>query len=145
MSVARSDRRPRGALSRVLVVDDEPDIRELIDLTLSRMGLAAACAGSVAEARACLADGDFDLCLTDMRLPDGDGLEIVRFIAEQRAQMPVAVITAYGSTENAVAALKAGAFDYLAKPVGSRSVARPGQVGASACRTARAGMIPCNR
>jgi two-component system response regulator PilR (NtrC family) len=105
-------------LSRVLVVDDEPDIRELIDLTLSRMGLAAACAGSVAEARACLADGDFDLCLTDMRLPDGDGLEIVRFIAEQRAQMPVAVITAYGSTENAVAALKAGAFDYLAKPVG---------------------------
>ncbi|MGB7503240.1 MAG: sigma-54 dependent transcriptional regulator [Azonexus sp.] len=118
MSVARSDRRPRGALSRVLVVDDEPDIRELIDLTLSRMGLAAACAGSVAEARACLADGDFDLCLTDMRLPDGDGLEIVRFIAEQRAQMPVAVITAYGSTENAVAALKAGAFDYLAKPVG---------------------------
>jgi two-component system response regulator PilR (NtrC family) len=105
-------------LSRVLVVDDEPDIRELIDLTLSRMGLAAACAGSVAEARACLADGDFDLCLTDMRLPDGDGLEIVRFIAEQHAQMPVAVITAYGSTENAVAALKAGAFDYLAKPVG---------------------------
>jgi len=118
MSVARSDRRPRGALSRVLVVDDEPDIRELIDLTLSRMGLAAACAGTVAEARACLAEGDFELCLTDMRLPDGDGLEIVRYIAEQHAHMPVAVITAYGSTENAVAALKAGAFDYLAKPVG---------------------------
>jgi two-component system response regulator PilR (NtrC family) len=105
-------------LNRVLVVDDEPDIRELIDLTLSRMGLAAACAGSVAEARACLEDGDFQLCLTDMRLPDGDGLEIVRYIAEQHARTPVAVITAYGSTENAVAALKAGAFDYLAKPVG---------------------------
>ena len=118
MSVARSDRRPRGALSRVLVVDDEPDIRELIDLTLSRMGLAATCAGSVAEARASLAEGDFELCLTDMRLPDGDGLEIVRYITEQHAHMPVAVITAYGSTENAVAALKAGAFDYLAKPVG---------------------------
>ena len=118
MSVARSDRRPRGELSRVLVVDDEPDIRELIDLTLSRMGLAAACAGTVAEARACLGEGEFQLCLTDMRLPDGDGLEIVRFIAEQHPQMPVAVITAYGSTENAVAALKAGAFDYLAKPVG---------------------------
>ena len=118
MSVARSDRRPRGELSRVLVVDDEPDIRELIDLTLSRMGLAAACAGTVAEARACLGEGEFQLCLTDMRLPDGDGLEIVRFIAEQYPHMPVAVITAYGSTENAVAALKAGAFDYLAKPVG---------------------------
>jgi two-component system response regulator PilR (NtrC family) len=118
MSVARSERRPRGELSRVLVIDDEPDIRELIDLTLSRMGLAAACAGSVAEARQALADGDFQLCLTDMRLPDGDGLEVVRFIAEHHAQTPVAVITAYGSTENAVAALKAGAFDYLAKPVG---------------------------
>jgi two-component system response regulator PilR (NtrC family) len=118
MPVARSERRPRGELNRVLVVDDEPDIRELIDLTLSRMGLAAACAGSVAEARACLEDGDFQLCLTDMRLPDGDGLEIVRYIAEQHARTPVAVITAYGSTENAVAALKAGAFDYLAKPVG---------------------------
>jgi two-component system response regulator PilR (NtrC family) len=105
-------------LSRVLVVDDEPDIRELIDLTLSRMGLAAACAASVAEAKACLAEGAFELCLTDMRLPDGDGLEIVRFAAEAFPHMPVAVITAYGSTENAIAALKAGAFDYLAKPVG---------------------------
>ena len=118
MSVTRSDRRPRGELSRVLVVDDEPDIRELIDLTLSRMGLAAACAANVAEAKACLAEGGFQLCLTDMRLPDGDGLEIVRFAAEAFPQMPVAVITAYGSTENEVAVLKAGAFDYLAKPVG---------------------------
>jgi two-component system, NtrC family, response regulator PilR len=118
MSVTRSDRRPRGELNRVLVVDDEPDIRELIDLTLSRMGLAAACAANVAEARRCLVDGGFQLCLTDMRLPDGDGLDIVRLVAEQYPHMPVAVITAYGSTENAVAALKAGAFDYLAKPVG---------------------------
>jgi two-component system, NtrC family, response regulator PilR len=118
MSAVRSERRPRGELSRVLVIDDEPDIRELIDLTLSRMGLAAACAGSVAEARQALAEGEFQLCLTDMRLPDGDGLEVVRYIAEHHAQTPVAVITAFGSTENAVAALKAGAFDYLAKPVG---------------------------
>ena len=118
MSVVRSERRTRGELSRVLVIDDEPDIRELIDLTLSRMGLAAACAGSVAEARQALADGEFQLCLTDMRLPDGDGLEVVRYIGEHHAQTPVAVITAFGSTENAVAALKAGAFDYLAKPVG---------------------------
>ena len=105
-------------MNRVLVVDDEADIRELIDLTLLRMGLAAECVGSVAEARAALAVGGFDLCLTDMRLPDGEGLEIVRYILEHCPRLPVAVITAYGSAENAVAALKAGAFDYLAKPVG---------------------------
>jgi two-component system response regulator PilR (NtrC family) len=118
MAATRSERRARGELNRVLIVDDEPDIRELIDLTLSRMGLAAVCAASVAEARTCLGEGDFQLCLTDMRLPDGDGLDVVRHVAEVCPQTPVAVITAYGSTENAVAALKAGAFDYLAKPVG---------------------------
>jgi two-component system response regulator PilR (NtrC family) len=118
VSNARSERRPRGELTRVLVVDDEADIRELIDLTLVRMGLAAECAGSVAEAKAALNAGSFQLCLTDMRLPDGDGLEIVRYIGEHHVQTPVAVITAFGSAENAVAALKAGAFDYLAKPVG---------------------------
>ena len=118
MSAGRGVRAARGELSRVLVVDDEADIRELIDLTLSRMGLAAECVGSVAEARQCLASQDFHLCLTDMRLPDGEGLDIVRLITEQYPQLPVAVITAYGSAENAVAALKAGAFDYLAKPVG---------------------------
>lgn len=118
MSVVRTERRPRGEMSRVLVIDDEADIRELIDLTLVRMGLATECVGSVAEAKAALASDVFQLCLTDMRLPDGDGLEIVRCITEQHPQTPVAVITAYGSAENAVAALKAGAFDYLAKPVG---------------------------
>ena len=118
MTVSRNERGPRGALSRVLVVDDEADIRELIDLTLSRMGLAADCVGSVAEARERLAASDFDLCLTDMRLPDGAGLDIVRYVSEHHPRMPVAVITAFGSAENAVAALKAGAFDYLAKPVG---------------------------
>lgn len=118
MSVVRSERRPLGELNRVLVIDDESDIRELIDLTLSRMGLAATCAGSLAEARAALAQERFQLCLTDMRLPDGEGLEIVRYINEHHPQTPVAVITAFGSAENAVAALKAGAFDYLAKPVG---------------------------
>jgi two-component system, NtrC family, response regulator PilR len=118
VSVSRSERRPRGELNRILVVDDEADIRELIDLTLSRMGLAAECAGSVAEAKAALAASSFQLCLTDMRLPDGEGLEIVRHIGEHHPALPVAVITAWGSAENAVAALKAGAFDYLAKPVG---------------------------
>ncbi len=118
MSAGRSERRIRGELSRVLVVDDEPDIRELVDLTLSRMGLAADCAGSVAEAKECLGSGFYQLCLTDMRLPDGNGLDLVRHIAEQHGETPVAVITAFGSAENAVAALKAGAFDYLSKPVG---------------------------
>lgn len=102
---------------RVLVVDDESDIRELLDLTLARMGLDAVCAGSIAEARALLEGGDYQLCLTDMRLPDGEGLELVRLIGARAGDLPVAVITAHGSAENAVAALKAGAFDYIAKPV----------------------------
>ncbi|GAB4180024.1 MAG: sigma-54 dependent transcriptional regulator [Rhodocyclaceae bacterium] len=112
-----AQRGSRPDAPRVLVVDDEADIRELLDLTLARMGLAADCAGSLAEAREALARRSYRLCLTDMRLPDGDGLDLVRHIAEKCRDLPVAVITAYGSTENAVAALKAGAFDYLAKPV----------------------------
>ena len=117
MSVSKGDRRQRGELARVLVVDDEEDIRELFDLTLARMGLSADCAGTVAEAKAFLERERYGLCLTDMRLPDGEGLEIVRLIGSQYGETPVAVITAFGSADNAVAALKAGAFDYLAKPV----------------------------
>jgi two-component system response regulator PilR (NtrC family) len=109
--------RARGESRRVLVVDDEADIRELLDLTLARMGLQADCAGSLAEARRFLASQRYQLCLTDMRLPDGEGLELVRHIADTVADLPVAVITAHGSAENAVSALKAGAFDYIAKPV----------------------------
>ena len=101
----------------VLVVDDEADIRELLELTLMRMGLAVESAASVAEAHRLLKVKQFDLCLTDMRLPDGEGLDLVRYIGEHCKDLPVAVITAYGSAENAVAALKAGAFDYLSKPV----------------------------
>ncbi len=130
----------------MLVVDDEADIRELLDMTLSRMGLAADCAASVAEARRLLAENAYQLCLTDMRLPDGDGLELVRLIGEQCRDLPVAVITAHGSMENAVTALKAGAFDYVPKPVSleqlralvksalnlpSRDAARVGANGAS--------------
>lgn len=117
MPANRNERRSLS-VNRVLVIDDEPDIRELIELTLTRMGLESDCVGSVAEAKACLGDETYQLCLTDMRLPDGEGLEIVRYVAENHAETPVAVITAFGSAENAVAALKAGAFDYLAKPVG---------------------------
>jgi two-component system response regulator PilR (NtrC family) len=103
--------------SQVLVVDDEADIRELLGLTLARMGLDAHCASSKSEAYALLAKNSYDLCLTDMRLPDGDGLTVVDYVVKNHPNLPVAVITAHGSTENAVAALKAGAFDYLAKPV----------------------------
>jgi two-component system, NtrC family, response regulator PilR len=81
------------------------------------MGLEPHCAGTASEALALLAKDSYDLCLTDMRLPDGDGLEILSYVSRHRPNMPVAVITAYGSAENAVAALKAGAFDYLAKPI----------------------------
>jgi two-component system response regulator PilR (NtrC family) len=113
----RNERRSRNDMKRVLVVDDEADIRELLDLTLVRMGLAADCAGSVAEARGFLEANSYCLCLTDMRLPDGEGLSLVKLIGEHHPEMPVAVITAFGSMENAVQALKAGAFDYLSKPV----------------------------
>jgi len=101
----------------VLIVDDEADIRELLVLTLSRMGVDADATASVKEAEQALKDRPYDLCLTDMRLPDGDGIAILRHISEHYGNTPVAVITAFGSTENAVAALKAGAFDYLAKPI----------------------------
>ncbi len=101
----------------VLIVDDEDDILELIELTLLRMGLEVERASTVKDAIAKVLAGSFDLCLTDMRLPDGEGLELVQFISDNLSDLPVAVITAHGNTENAVAALKAGAFDYLAKPV----------------------------
>ena len=113
----RADKAPASKSAGVLVVDDEADIRELLELSLIRMGLAVRTAGSIGEARALLAECAFELCLTDMRLPDGDGLELVRHIAAECSDLPVAVITAHGSAESAVAALKSGAFDYLTKPL----------------------------
>ncbi len=101
----------------VLIVDDEADLLELLELTLLRMGLTPHRAMRVAEAKKLLEERWFDLCLTDMRLPDGTGLELVEYIGQHHPQLPVAVITAFGSAENAVAALKAGAFDYISKPV----------------------------
>ena len=114
--MSRPDRRT-AAKATVLVVDDEADIRELLELTLLRMGLGVECASSVAQASELLKERNFDLCLTDMLLPDGEGLELVRYISANCADLPVAVITAHGSAENAVAALKAGAFDYVSKPL----------------------------
>ncbi|HQA09835.1 sigma-54 dependent transcriptional regulator, partial [Zoogloea sp.] len=111
------ERRARSSGPDVLIVDDEDDIRELLELTLLRLGLASDGAATLAEARQLLGERRYRLCLTDMRLPDGDGLELVRYISENVRDLPVAVITAFGSMDNAVTALKAGAFDYLSKPV----------------------------
>ena len=104
-------------IARVLIVDDEPDLLELLELTLVRMGLDVDRALTVGEARDRLGQRSYALCLTDMRLPDASGMDLVTLIARDHPATPVAVITAFGSTENAVAALKAGAFDYLSKPV----------------------------
>ena len=102
---------------RILVVDDEADLRELLDITLVRMGLDVDCAETLREARAFWAANEYALVLTDMRLPDGLGLELVREVAASGKGTPIAVVTAYGSADNAVVALKAGAFDYVSKPV----------------------------
>ena len=101
----------------VLIVDDEPDLLELVSLTLSRMNLQARTAADVTSARRLLKAEKFDLCLTDMRLPDGDGLDLVAWIQQNRADLPVAVITAHGNVESAVRALKLGAFDFVSKPL----------------------------
>ncbi len=105
------------SIKNVLVIDDEPDIRELLDITLARMGLDSTSTGTVAEALSALEQNRFDLCLTDMRLPDGDGLAIVKYIQKHYPDLPVAVITAHGNVEAAVEALKSGAFDFVSKPV----------------------------
>ena len=102
---------------QVLVIDDEPDIRELLDLTLTRMGLEVTTVEDLAGARRELQDGEFSFCLTDMRLPDGNGLDLVEEIAEHHPNLPTAVITAHGKIEDAVYALKIGAFDFVSKPV----------------------------
>lgn len=104
---------PRSAL----IVDDERDIRELLTLTLGRMGIRIDTAANLGEARALLARNAYDLCFTDMRLPDGNGIELVGEISRQFPKTPVAMITAFGNVELAVEALKAGAFDFVSKPV----------------------------
>jgi two-component system response regulator PilR (NtrC family) len=101
----------------VLIVDDEPDIRELLDITLSRMGLETHSAATLGEAQAKVAEIQPDLCLTDMRLPDGNGLTLVEHIQQSFPHIPVAMITAHGSVETAISALKAGAFDFISKPI----------------------------
>jgi two-component system response regulator PilR (NtrC family) len=104
-------------IKHVLIVDDEPDICELLEITLHRMDIPAMTATRVATAKKLLREQKFDLCLTDMRMPDGDGLELVEHIQAEYPDLPVAVITAYGSVDTAVQALKLGAFDFVTKPV----------------------------
>ncbi|BBP79436.1 MULTISPECIES: sigma-54-dependent transcriptional regulator [Pseudomonas] len=124
---------------KILIVDDEPDIRELLEITLGRMKLDTQSARNVGEAREKLARDSFDLCLTDMRLPDGTGLELVQHIQQRHPQVPVAMITAYGSLDTAINALKSGAFDFLTKPV---DLARLRELVASALRLPLAGEKP---
>ncbi len=115
--IANPELSSKSSVPMILIVDDESDILELLELTLARMGMEVMRAMNINDAKHMLALHHFDLCLTDMRLPDGEGLELVQHIVNSSADLPVAVITAHGTTENAVAALKTGAFDYLAKPV----------------------------
>jgi two-component system, NtrC family, response regulator PilR len=105
------------AAKKVLIVDDEADICELIEITLMRMDIASQSALNLEDARALLQKEHFDLCLTDMRLPDGDGIELVEYVQKNHNDLPIAVITAHGNMESAVKALKAGAFDFVSKPV----------------------------
>ncbi|MCC7413514.1 MAG: sigma-54-dependent Fis family transcriptional regulator [Gammaproteobacteria bacterium] len=107
-----------------LVVDDEPDIRELLEITLARMGIECQVAADLGTARRALERTRFDICLTDMRLPDGDGLDLVAHIQRNHANTPVAVITAHGSMESAIQALKSGAFDFVTKPVDLQGLRR---------------------
>ncbi len=104
-------------MQHALIIDDEPDIRELLEITLNRMQLRTHAAANVREAKTLLAEHDFDLCLTDMRLPDGNGIELVEYIQVNHPALPVAMITAHGSMDTAIKALKAGAFDFVSKPI----------------------------
>ena len=105
------------AQSKILIIDDEPDIRELLEITLSRLKLSTQSVGNLKDAKEILKKEVFDLCLTDMKLPDGDGLDFIEYTQQQYPQMPIAMITAHGSMDTAIIALKTGAFDYLTKPI----------------------------
>lgn len=102
---------------KILVVDDEPDIRELLYITINRMGFDCKTAYDVNDAIDLLSNDQFQLCLTDMKLPDGTGIDVIKHIQKNTPDLPVAMITAFGSVDNAIEAMKAGAFDYVTKPI----------------------------
>src|SRR5512139_340527 len=101
----------------VLIIDDEPDIRELLEITLNRMDIQTCSAENIESAKELLQQNSFDLCLTDMKLPDGNGLDLVDTIQAMPDPIPVAVITAHGNIDTAILAMKKGAFDFVSKPV----------------------------
>ena len=100
-----------------LIVDDEPDIRELLEITLNRMDIQTQSVEDIAAAKKSLSEQQFNLCLTDMKLPDGDGLDLVNYIQQNHPSVPVSVITAHGNMDTAIKAMKNGAFDFVSKPV----------------------------
>ena len=100
-----------------LIVDDEPDILELLDVTLSRMNINSITAGTLAEAKQAIIKGGFDLCLTDMKLPDGDGIELIIFLQQQHPEIPIIAQTAYTLTEDRMKCMQAGFNDYISKPI----------------------------
>ncbi len=102
---------------KALIIDDEPDIIELLEMTLNRMDICCDSAGSVAEATALIDNKNYHLCLTDMRLPDGNGIDLVKLMQQNHPDVPIAVITAHGNMDTAVESMKAGAFDFISKPV----------------------------
>ncbi len=124
---------------KALIIDDEPDICELLSLTLQSMDIDTRTAGDLAGARRLLGENKFDLCLTDMRLPDGNGLELVEWIQTHSPDLPVAVITAHGNVESAVQALKLGAFDFVSKPVNVPSLRKLVQTSLQINRQHKAG------
>ncbi len=126
----------------VLVIDDERDIRELLSITLGRMDLNVDAAANVSEAKRMLGEQHYDLCFTDMRLPDGTGQEVIELIARQYPDTPVAMITAYGNVEAAVEALKAGAFDFVTKPVDINMLRRLVQTALKLTEEKQAGPAP---
>jgi Two-component response regulator PilR len=102
---------------RALIIDDEPDIRELLEITLSRMALDVDSAADISEAKQQLNNNEYQICLTDMKLPDGNGIDLVRHVQKHFANLPIAVITAHGNMDTAIEAMKAGAFDFVNKPI----------------------------
>ncbi|WNO09867.1 sigma-54 dependent transcriptional regulator [Teredinibacter sp. KSP-S5-2] len=102
---------------RALIIDDEPDIRELLGLTLNRMGIDVDTAADISSAKALLEGSNYNICLTDMKLPDGNGIDFVKHAQKAAPNMPIAVITAHGNMDTAIQSLKAGAFDFLTKPI----------------------------